>query len=312
MAYLKYILPLLILLTSCVKDEGVVGLPQDNNLVVVNAKITPDSLFKVKVSHSTSALDTMEELADLSCQIKLYEDGVEILNLGEEDVNPYGIYRSNDFRPKAGRSYQLYCNSNRYGMVQSETRIPAPFESDTMLFNVSSMIVSGVDVEHERLRTRAKINIRCNFVDNVSEVNYYAISVYKVDSIYEYGGDNWTVDSSSVRLKTNFLDISSLNFEQNSRKVLLFSDKEFASPEQEIVINVDFTGAHLTDKVYVKLSSVSESYYLYESSFGEYVEGLTTPFSSPYYVYSNVENGFGVFGGASMYVDSLMLDFREK
>jgi hypothetical protein len=60
--------------------------------------------------------------------------------------------------------------------------------------------------------------------------------------------------------------------------------------------------------IVVSLMSLSEDYFKYKLSLEKYQETAGDPFAQPVQVYSNVENGFGIFGGYSVYRDSLFFE----
>jgi len=55
------------------------------------------------------------------------------------------------------------------------------------------------------------------------------------------------------------------------------------------------------------LSSVSEDYYKYNVTLAKYEQTQGDPFAQPVQVYSNIENGFGIFGGYSSFSDTLII-----
>ena len=57
----------------------------------------------------------------------------------------------------------------------------------------------------------------------------------------------------------------------------------------------------------VYLNSLSKEFYKYALSFSEQIETGDNPFTEPVKVYSNIENGLGVFAGYSYSKDSLVV-----
>ena len=54
--------------------------------------------------------------------------------------------------------------------------------------------------------------------------------------------------------------------------------------------------------------SLDKNFYLYSKSRQEQIQAGYTPFAQPVNVYTNVKNGFGVFGSYSIYTDSLIVE----
>ncbi len=51
----------------------------------------------------------------------------------------------------------------------------------------------------------------------------------------------------------------------------------------------------------IEVISCSEAYYNYMKSITKYGMSLGNPFSQPVQVYSNINNGFGIFAGGNIY-----------
>jgi hypothetical protein len=59
--------------------------------------------------------------------------------------------------------------------------------------------------------------------------------------------------------------------------------------------------------IYISLSKISNEYFLYESSYQKYLSSQGSIMAQPVQVYTNIENGLGVFAGYSTATDSIQL-----
>ena len=64
----------------------------------------------------------------------------------------------------------------------------------------------------------------------------------------------------------------------------------------------------IVERSILKLNYSKEDYFKYKLSLEKYQETAGDPFAQPVQVYSNVENGFGIFGGYSVYRDTLFFE----
>jgi hypothetical protein len=65
-------------------------------------------------------------------------------------------------------------------------------------------------------------------------------------------------------------------------------------------IEVGYEWSYKTLSVRVYLHNISKSYYYYRNSLELYQSASGNPFAQPVQVYSNIENGFGVFAGSQI------------
>ena len=65
-------------------------------------------------------------------------------------------------------------------------------------------------------------------------------------------------------------------------------------------IESGYEWSYKTLGVRVYLHNISKSYYYYRTSLELYQSASGNPFAQPVQVYSNIENGFGVFAGSQI------------
>ena len=260
--------------------------------IVVNGFIQNDSIVKVSLSHSVPAIGTIDTLAnqittgatllltDLTTNLKYTSDSVD--NNGNYIFNAKGI---------TGHQYQLALNHIDYGVVSSTiTNVPSPvFISQWDTASIASTKGKG---------GKNKL-LNFSFNDPVGK-NYYVFKIVAIDTT-DNSEKNITIriqDNTQISGKTNgdFLFLDDALFENQTKSVSLnfrpsyYGDESiqpgFYSVNSGVEKKYRFEFYNLTEEVYNYLLSVSNS-----------VQSRKNPLSEPVKVYTNITNGYGIFGG---------------
>ena len=296
MKKLFFLLSVSLIYISCEKVipfEGDVNTPK----LVINSVFESDSTFKVHVSSSRSVIDTssFENIDDAVVTIK---DGngnvIEVLN---HVVN--GFYKG-QVLPEENTTYILEVNHPNYANITASDSLPSP------------IIINSVDtstildpINGNRLR------ISMNFDDPENNQNYYLLETYSVNEylIVE------NLDTIEYELDTTkqFMVLTDEVFQNGGspwRDQGLFNDLLFNGQNKTLEIEIpnenwsgsedgyDWSYKTLTLRLY--LHNITISYYYYRTSLELFQNTSGNPFAQPVQVYSNIENGFGVFAGSQI------------
>ena len=296
MKKLFFLLSVSLIYISCEKVipfEGDVNTPK----LVINSVFESDSTFKVHVSSSRSVIDTssFENIDDAVVTIK---DGngnvIEVLN---HVVN--GFYKG-QVLPEENTTYILEVNHPNYANITASDSLPSP------------IIINSVDtstildpINGNRLR------ISMNFDDPENNQNYYLLETYSVNEylIVE------NLDTVEYELDTTkqFMVLTDEVFQNGGspwRDQGLFNDLLFNGQNKTLEIEIpnenwsgsedgyDWSYKTLTLRLY--LHNITISYYYYRTSLELFQNASGNPFAQPVQVYSNIENGFGVFAGSQI------------
>ena len=296
MKKLFFLLSVSLIYISCEKVipfEGDVNTPK----LVINSVFESDSTFKVHVSSSRSVIDTssFENIDDAVVTIK---DGngnvIEVLN---HFVN--GFYKG-QVLPEENTTYILEVNHPNYAKITASDSLPSP------------IIINSVDtstildpINGNRLR------ISMNFDDPENNQNYYLLETYSVNEylIVE------NLDTIEYELDTTkqFMVLTDEVFQNGGspwRDQGLFNDLLFNGQNKTLEIEIpnenwsgsedgyDWSYKTLTLRLY--LHNITISYYYYRTSLELFQNASGNPFAQPVQVYSNIENGFGVFAGSQI------------
>lgn len=290
------ILVYVLLLSSCIKE-----IPLDetsyNPRLVVNSIFCPDSIIKVQVSKTVLVTDTGNRIID-NANVSLYKEGVflgSLANMG----NGYYVFET---YPEKGKLYEIKVDAPGFNTVTANEIIPE--KTDIISCSFRGPIAAIDPTMGDEM---GDINIV--FKDNAITKNYYEIVFYwlingKTDYIPIY---NISLD---IPVLKNEGDI---DYEPSS---IFFSDELFNGNEFSININMymgfgrngeNGTQIEPPGKLYVILRSTSYNYYKYRKLWTRHYHNQNQGIDfyqdlfrgEPITMYTNVENGNGIFAGYS-------------
>lgn len=309
----KYLFFLAILsLWSCTKE---LPLPDTDSIpsIVVNGLIGNDDEVKVHVSESC-------HLSLTNCTGNIVEDAtVNLLNGNGQLLNVMkyardGIYTLDNYEIVVDAKYKLEVSTlnDRLAAVSAESYIPKKV--------VSRLIKAEEQVIENNLVWGFEIEID----DNPDEENYYILS----GSFDIVGGEHGHFESEiNGYVEPHFRHYSSDAFVENIQEntvadwvtygleYIFLPDTEFNGKTHRTTFGVadedliDWPDNEITGEVLVR--SVSKQMYDYLLSVQTIRLKKADLFSEPQQVYSNIENGIGIFGGYAAQSSSIVLPKSE-
>ena len=319
---MKKIIIICLFLFSCEKVVDL-NIPEHTPMLVVNGMLDTDSIPSIFISSSQGAFSNNPiPGCILDANVLLYEDdvllGQMMLDANQVDtfmiledswygqINTESIsYYTYDINPKAGSTYSIDVSHTDYESVYATTTIPNNIE--LIDFNV-------IDNASDTSIYNATLNVV--FQDNANQNNYYRIRLF-----LQTEGEYWEQDSSDyevVRKRSSLpLYSNDPSLSQGipwdgytfSGPTALFNDNLFNGQEKEISFDMQYklAGIEYGDSLFLQFTSFSEEAYNYFNSIELNRDQFISPFGTePVPVFSNVENGIGLFaGGNSMYFQIL-------
>ena len=272
-------------------------IPQNKPKVVVNALFSPDSVWRIQISRSNSILDNR-----LGSFFDPVGDAVvTILDQNNQFVESITGFSDKYFRysykgktkPLPGQSYTIQVDVKDEPNIKALNKVPtlAP--------------ITSVEIDSSRfISDREPIEMDITFKDPGGEKNYYTVKVIG-DSYYIPNKDTvWVtreiyvvlVDPSlneEFKESDRFINDNLFNGKNYNLHLKLFS-QPYWGPQSPVTVHAR-----------VILVSISEEYYKYftTKNLQDYTNG--DPFAQPVQVFSNVENGLGIFAGYSSSVVEL-------
>jgi len=315
---MKKIIIICLLLFSCEKVVDL-NIPAHTSMLVVNGMLDTDSVPSVFISSSQGAFSNHPiPGCVLDANVLLYEDNVllgeMILDSNHVDTfmiledNWYGginteeiSYYTYEMNPKAGSTYSIDVSHSDYESVYATTMIPNNIE--LIDFNI-------IDNATDTSTYNATLNVV--FQDNSNLNNYYRIRLF-----LQTEGGQWEEDGSDYEFIQKSYPLLLYSNDPSlsqgipwdgytfSGRTALFNDNLFNGQEKEISFDMEYklAGIEYGDSLFLQFTSFSEDAYNYFNSIELNRDQFISPFGTePVPVFSNVENGIGLFaGGNSMY-----------
>jgi len=294
---------------SCsVKIE--LDIPDSPPQIVVNSLITKDSLITVNISKTVPMLSEGVSFVN-NAEVELLADGSFIENLHQKET---GIYQST-ITPQTGINYQIYIDVPGFNRMSSSANIPEPIT-----------ITEGtikVDSYYDQQQMQSVSEVEISFYDPPQIENYYQISFYS----YSFGGYAWDTLTNTFIVTDStryYAGISYLNskdpiiisegdlqyyIDPGRIRSFVFSDKLLdKNSSVKFLVGGIACNDCPTGESCALLRNISYDYYKYHKSWVRqaFNQGIgnfdaTNMFlvNNPNDLYSNIENGLGIFAGYS-------------
>ncbi|MBI2968605.1 MAG: DUF4249 domain-containing protein [Bacteroidetes bacterium] len=279
-----YLLAVTIIISAC---EMVVDIdmPDHKPVLVINSLFNSDSIFRVAVSHSIGIQEDASDITNIeNATIEILENNI---SLGSLSWLPIGFYTNPLIKITAGASYEIRVSAGDYPAVTSTNTIP--LAKMIIIKQVKDSVKIG-EAQMEQYVTEVTIEIP----DQAAEVNFYAIQIYAEDTFYSSWDDSVWVNSYFLNLSTRD---PVLGQTEEYTQMLKFSDELFNGKNYSAIFYFEETDKNSIDSVFLYFYSLSSSYYYYSVTKDLYYRTHNNPFSEPVQVYTNIENGLGIFAG---------------
>lgn len=160
------------------------------------------------------------------------------------------------------------------------------------------------------------LRFNLNFSDPV-EPNFYTLKVYAYAPEIIYDRTTWMPIDTAMRFQEIYYTLPSDGLFNNNGSV--FSDELFNGGNYSLSFTIDkgyldymFNQMPSVndEKPYllVELRSISREYYQYQTTLESYWNADGNPFAQPVQVFSNINNGFGIFAGFGKSSDTLFFE----
>lgn len=293
-------------LWSCETTEKIDDFPLRPSKMVVNGYLSPDTIWQFQVSKSLSVLDNAEiKLLD-SAQISIFHGQTLLTTITDPD--PDGWYRYHDQYPVSGETYSIEVSSPYFDQTLKATETVPGFvrpEEVNLIIKDSSFYEwydhRGVRMHEGHLDASVEVML----TDPAPEENYYELSVFKLDTVYP------DEDSLNTEVFMHYLYISSddnaVDEGGDGARHLLFKDELFAGQSYRVKVDFEDYGVSRYEVFFIELKSLTRASYLYKLTNKAYQNAVNDPFAEPVQVYSNIENGYGIFAGFATSFGSVQL-----
>lgn len=294
----KYISAILItsLFVACTKELPFPDV-EDSPLMVINSLFSPQEGITVHVSESCHIVNQDCALNYLSnAEVKLLDENGVLLSVLEHSED--GIYNAREVTIEHGKNYQLEVNdkSSTLKNITCNTSVPMPVKAK--LIGLEEAIVGG--------RTTWALDVEIE--DDPDVENYYMLEgtfdivggshseyVSDINGYIEPHFQHFTDDPNAE----NSLLFTSIDFTEFGLRAVYLSDRNFNGQkyttrvglfDEDLVRHREVIGN-------IAVKSVSKDMFEYAVSLDEYRLLEANPFADPIQLYTNIEDGVGIFGG---------------
>ena len=286
-------------LLGCETTEKIDDFPLRPSQLVVNCYFHENAIFEFQVSKSLSVLDNADLKLVNDATVKLFKNNELLETLTEQSED--GWYRAENTRPETGEEYSIEVSSPDFEQVLLSTEL-AP--QKVLISDVSVQVRDSSYYEYETGEGRkeywgqAEGSFNITFSDPASFENFYALSVFFIDTMY-YDYENPPRISVEKRNVSISSDDASIENDGDNYIKLLFRDLLFDGQAYQLKIDFEDWQARRGKEYFIELTSLQKGGYLYKRSIGDYYQARNDPFAEPVQIYSNIENGYGIFTGYS-------------
>lgn len=274
---------LTILLAGCelVVDVDVPKLPK---MLVISSPFSPDSAWTTTVSLTRDVLDDdeFEKVENATVTIFNHTTGAIVDQLMPTGSYP-GVYIG-DERPVEGVTYRI--------------RVEAPGRTTVEALGVLPPTVPIISMEVDRsdVDSEGRVPVKITFADPPGFKNFYQLRCVTMS----------TYQSPAMTYDVYFdVDDPSLQSYIDTYGILVFNDDLFEGKTTTITCRVDeyaiLDGEY--EKFAVSLASLSSDFYQYATTLNLQEATQGDPFAQPVNVFTNVQNGLGIFAGYSPYIE---------
>ena len=263
--------------------------------IVVNSLFTNDSIWSAHISRSVGVLETTSYTTIDNASVNIFDDNANLVTTLTHQGD--GLYTSpTGVSPQPNQSYTLEASASGYESVNATNSIP----SAVPIYQLDTVTSTNNDGE-----TILEATITFQDPPNIS--NYYMLEVFVTGMYY----DEWEQDSIEIReplqISCDDINVETVNrfnfggFE-NTYLYLMLKDQNFDGENYALTFTV-INYAELKDMDLfgeIRLVNTSEEYFNYLKSFNMYQRTINNPFATPVQVYSNVNNGMGIFAGGTL------------
>ena len=296
---MKNLLPLFLILSALTLSNCTKEIEFDAQdiapRIVVNSLFTNDSIWSAHISRSVGVLETTSYTTIDNASVNIFDDNANLVTTLTHQGN--GLYTSpTGITPQANQSYTIEASASGYESVNASNSIP----SAVPIYQLDTVTSTNNDGE-----TILEATITFQDPPNVS--NYYMLEVFVTGMYY----DEWEQDSIEIReplqISCDDINVETVNrfnfggFE-NTYLYLMLKDQNFDGENYALTFTV-INYAELKDMDLfgeIRLVNTSEEYFNYLKSFNMYQRTINNPFATPVQVYSNVNNGMGIFAGGTL------------
>ena len=266
-------------------------LPEHTPRLVLQAFFTPDSTWVAFVGRSAGILESLpsreRSVAEATVELLAGDRVIDELKFFQRER----VYVWEKAPLQAEESYSLRVSAPGFATIQATDAIPRPVPIAIASYHVNTSVRSESTIKGD-------LSIKLEIQDPPGETNYYQIHLFALFSSRREEGSFWTKDPSIIADNNETAFFGTAPF---------FTDALFDGQTHEIELSSNYNVTEHT-RLFLQVLDISETYYEYLKSAKLHEFTQDNPFAEPVSVYSNVENGYGIFAGYNSQTFELVLE----
>lgn len=270
-----------ILFASC-ETVVDVNIELEKPILVVNAVFNKDSVWRVDVSTTRNVLSDRRASPVNDATVSILDEStnelIEVLTLSNASL--IGIYRGT-LKPEVMKKYRVKVDVTGYTSAESIERIP------------ESVPLTKVEVDENALQSmEAPVPVKIYFSDPEAVENFYQLTVVQKTYYINYTTGDTIWYSSSM---TMLFEDPALTGDDEYTDKLLLTDRLFNGEDHSISFKLQSYSSNV-ENISICFNTISQSLYEYETTYKLQREVSGDPFAQPVQVFTNIQNGLGIFG----------------
>ncbi|WP_070137008.1 DUF4249 domain-containing protein [Crocinitomix algicola] len=291
----KNLIPLIATLVffSCEKEIPFTAEEQDPR-IVVNGIFTEDSTWKLQISESRSVLSNDDLPYIENADITLKKSNGEVL--GDFIYLSYGNYILNTPLPVVNEMYSLDVSAPGFPSVKAKSSVPTP---------LTEVIIDTAYSDYDY-----KMQIDLSFDDDGTTEDYYAVMISN-GSYYEFEGDTALYENFGFYTIEPYVVNGDKEFDSNEKysNIFFFDDKIHNGKKITFRGKTDYMHPSYSEGFYkITVIKYSEEVYKYLVTLDKHRSVSGNVFAEPVQVFSNISDGFGIFGGQTKSIHTIIIE----
>jgi hypothetical protein len=257
-----------------------VDLPGHTPRLVVNGIFANDSDWYINLSQSVDVLGNEEPRAVNNARMEIWLNNAPITTLS---LVGDGVY-SSGARPRAGLTYELRVSVPGFNSVSAQGTIPP-----TPVIDAVTAVPERTPYGYQNYR------ITVQLADPGDQKNYYEVFVLFRDNFGEWF--TTTINSNDPAITETNASIEIGEKREFFGDAALVEDALFNGSSYDLQFET-ITWSEIRD-INVVVSAISETVFRHNRAYRLHDETDDNPFAEPVQLYSNIQNGYGIFGGVN-------------
>jgi hypothetical protein len=262
--------------------------------IVVNSIFAQGDTIWMNLSESRNILyeGVLPIIENANAQLLDINDNV----IGTFIYDDYGMYYCTSVAISLATTYGVRVEASGFNSVTASSLLPN-------LISLTSL--DTVDVPNDEL------DFKLSFLDDASQTNFYGISIIYHGAYIDEIGEVISFQSARSYTSEVFVANGTADIDDGRRydSEYFFSDNGFNGQTIDFKCTTSrYEGAEPGGYFVVQLKNLNVDLYKYYLSLRRYKDANGNPFAEPVQVYSNITDGFGIFGGTATYRDTIWIE----